>query len=73
MGGELRECGCYDGPWSEDDHTFISIRCDDHADEPGEGVPMRRDSDGHALAVHQSGQLRARVSMATSIKSKRRR
>ena len=34
MGGELRECGCYDGPWSAEDPVPTSLRCDAHRQEP---------------------------------------
>lgn len=28
-------CGCYDGPWSPDDDTDVSVRCLEHEEDPG--------------------------------------
>lgn len=35
MGGELQECGCYDGPLSEEDQRLVSIRCKEHLGHVG--------------------------------------
>jgi hypothetical protein len=48
VGGLLKPCGCFDGPYSETVDRLVSIRCDEHADEPAlRGyLLMRRDADG---------------------------
>lgn len=63
MGGLLKACGCFDGPWSEDDNTLVSVRCNDHADEPPlEGyVPMRRNQAGVAVMAHVARQRRMAI------------
>lgn len=35
--GEIRieECGCYDGRWAPDDDSDVSVRCPEHAEDPG--------------------------------------
>ena len=45
MGGELKECGCYDGPFSEEDETLVSLRCHKHRDD---GARL-----GHALGIRE--------------------
>lgn len=74
MGGELRECGCYDGPLSENDMTLVSVRCGEHRGNPAiDGyVPMRRNSNGTTspVAFARSGR---RPAMATSIKTRKRK
>lgn len=34
MGGELRDCGCFLGPYSEADPTLVAIRCEQHVNQP---------------------------------------
>jgi len=54
VSGELKECGCYDGPYCDDfPHTLVSLRCAKH-----EGIPakhqhslMFRDVNGVPYAV----------------------
>lgn len=59
MGGELRECGCFDGPWAAEDPTLVSVRCDEHfEDGPLDGyVLMRRNQAGVAVAVRTRASL----------------
>lgn len=42
MGGALKECGCFDGPYSaEEQDRFVSIRCEKHRDvAPLEGAEL---------------------------------
>ena len=49
MGGVSQDCGCYDGPFDPSNPRDVSIRCDEHADVPGDGEPMRRNRAGHAV------------------------
>lgn len=75
MGGELRECGCYDGPFSEEDRAFVSIRCADHLEDgPRDGAPlMLRMADGRIIdwppRVHQP----PRMAIPKTRKPKKRR
>jgi hypothetical protein len=60
MGGLLKECGCFDGPHTPDDLTLVSVRCDEHKDEPAiEGyVPMRRNAAGHSIPLNPLAHVR---------------
>lgn len=81
MGGELQECGCFDGPWSAQDETFVSIRCAEHyaTVPPLEGfILLDRDTVRLNVASYGSWyekierKKRQRGTMAASIKSRRR-
>lgn len=41
MGGHVQRCGCYDGPFSEENEKLVSIRCEQHREEPAK--------EGHAV------------------------
>jgi len=74
MGGVSQDCGCYDGPFDPSNPRDVSIRCDEHADVPGDGEPMRRNRAGHAvfLSDYLKSQ-RPRPAMAIPKSRERRR
>jgi hypothetical protein len=62
MGGELKECGCFDGPLSADDPRAVSVRCDEHfEDGPLFGYELlRRSSSGR---VYESKRPRPKMAI----------
>lgn len=34
-GVRIEDCGCYDGRWAPDDDSDVSVRCAEHALDPG--------------------------------------
>lgn len=62
MGGVLKSCGCFDGPWSADDCTLVSVRCVEHAGEPAlDGYVPMRTGDKSPLKVKRQGMLKQPV------------
>lgn len=52
MGGEHKECGCYDGPLSADMPANVSVRCKEHRFSlPAQSghTLMTIDANGHAV------------------------
>lgn len=77
MGSELLPCGCYDGPFSAEDQTLVSVRCYRHfrhiAAVEGHTLLTREAvAWAYQRAATVAVKVKGRGKMATSIKTKRR-
>lgn len=73
--GELHSCGCYDGPWRDDDKLLISVRCAEHRMVPAltGHVRVRREVAVAAWAEQNPRKAAGMLGRRMAIPKKRRR